>query len=169
MLRGVLGFTCSLLRTPTCSYPDCWLNVMHNPVAQGLMYNKHSGMCLQPRHKKMVKCSTSVAQAKSSGEWIYYSPNDELIIADMDNCVEAPTDKGVGLALYGCHGKKGNQEWKRTVDNQFVHGPGCLQVVDGTNAKVMQCQENEPTQIWEFRKVGETEDEVVGDAKDGYT
>ena len=52
-----------------------------------------------------------------------------------------------------------------------MHGPGCLQVVDGTNAKVMQCQENvnEPTQIWEFRKVGETEDEVVGDAKDGYT
>ena len=149
-------------------YPECWLNTMHHPVSQGLMLNRKSGKCLHPRQKQVVACSKDEEQAKRSGEWIYLSSNDELIIADMDNCIEAPTSNGATLSLYGCHGHKGNQEWKRTPDNQFVHGPGCMMVMDDGSVKVEQCHENHPNQIWEFVKTG-VYAEAPAALEDAYT
>jgi len=135
-------------------YPECWINVMHNPRAQGLLYNAHANKCLHARYRKMVDCGTNAAEAKRSGEWIYYTGNDEFVMSDMDNCVESPYDtRGADLALYGCHGSKGNQEWILTDNNMFKHGPGCLMVNAEGKPRVEACKENDPAYVWEFKKI----------------
>ena len=104
-------------------YPECWINVMHHPVDQGMLYNPHTDTCLNPRQRRMVKCNHNEEDAKRSGEWVYFTGNDEIVLADMDNCIESPFDtRGADLSLYGCHGSKGNQEWKRK-GKMFEHGP----------------------------------------------
>jgi len=137
-------------------YPECWINVLKNPVQQGSLYNPVANMCVNPRSHEVERCK-SEAEAKQRHHWFYLSQNNELILSDADTCLEAPTWDKADLALYGCHGKKGNQEWVYTESKSFVHGPGCLGV-DGTKVKVLPCKAGDPSQVWEFKREGQDPD-----------
>ena len=52
---------------------------------QGMLYNRGSKQCLNTRSMKLETCIGG-AEAKSRGHWLYFSPNDELILADADTC-----------------------------------------------------------------------------------
>lgn len=130
-------------------YPECWINTIKSPQHEGLMYNEGAENCLNPRSKKMEAC-VGESEARHRGHWIYHSQNNELILSDVDTCLEAPTWETADLALYGCHGKKGNQEWLfDQAAGTFKHGPGCLDA-SGSSVKTVKCDDS-PYQRWSFK------------------
>eukprot|EP00039_Didymoeca_costata_P005251 m.79936 g.79936 ORF g.79936 m.79936 type:complete len:274 (-) comp12734_c0_seq3:753-1574(-) len=130
-------------------YPECWINVIKNPVHQGLLLNQATGLCLNPRSHQVEQCREE-SEAKQHGHWIYVSTRDELVLSDADTCLEAPTWQEADLALYGCHGKKGNQEWIYQDNKMMKHGSACLGVTGQNKAMVVPCREDDPKQVWHF-------------------
>lgn len=132
-------------------YPECWINVVRHPVRQGLVFNNGTRLCFSPRTHTVVPC-VSPAEARSRGHWFYMSPNDELIMSDVDTCVEAPTWGSDQLSSWACHGKRGNQEWVYdAVSGLFRHEQRCLAVDSATNGVLLaECNATDLHQVWAF-------------------
>ena len=73
-------------------------------------------------------------------------------LSDVDTCLEAPTWGSDQTALYGCHGKRGNQEWQMDASGVVHHEKRCLAETADRNAVHLtdKCDESDPFQQWEF-------------------
>eukprot|EP00040_Diaphanoeca_grandis_P009341 m.48480 g.48480 ORF g.48480 m.48480 type:complete len:557 (+) comp20764_c0_seq1:113-1783(+) len=134
-------------------YPESWINIVRNPKREGLLFNKETKNCLNPRLKSGTRC-VAKAEAQQRGLWYYYSGNEELVLSDVDSCLEAPTFGSPDLGSWGCHGKKGNQQWTyEDTSGRIIHGDPqdrrCLEDF-GPVVKLAACKDDAATQQWSF-------------------
>ncbi len=134
-------------------YPECWINVIANPAASGVLQNRGSQQCFHPRLRRAERCDTTTRVAHNP-MFFYYSHKHELILGDVDTCVESPLGAlPATLTTYGCHGQAGNQDWRYDAALGVVrHGQnGCLAEVSGGEIRVVTCEEPAPpAQQWTF-------------------
>eukprot|EP00038_Savillea_parva_P030681 m.79452 g.79452 ORF g.79452 m.79452 type:complete len:571 (+) comp9291_c0_seq1:248-1960(+) len=139
-------------------YPECWINIIRHPVRAGLLRNEANKECLSVKAHKTVPC-VNEAEARSRNLWFFQSANDELLLSDVDSCLEASTWGSAELSTYGCHGRRGNQEWIYDQETQhFKHGDTpnnirCLAIQDDkteAHPLVTKCDPNDAKQKWAF-------------------
>eukprot|EP00051_Salpingoeca_urceolata_P031183 m.10647 g.10647 ORF g.10647 m.10647 type:complete len:551 (-) comp3826_c0_seq2:36-1688(-) len=134
-------------------YPECWINIIKNPVHSGLLRNEALGQCLNARRAKLEPCTTGSKEHLSvrSPQWFFFSKRKELILSDVDTCLEAATSIGAKLSTYACHSQGGNQEWIYDQEAMtMTHGPGCVEAAAGGTVTIQPCKQGDASQQWRF-------------------
>jgi polypeptide N-acetylgalactosaminyltransferase len=133
-------------------YPECWIKMVQTPKAAGLLKNKHTGRCLNGFQHRTEACTAN--PVPTHPQFLYYSDNSELVLSDIDTCVEAPVvTEIVGITKYACHGMLGNQRWDIDMaSGQIKHGSKCLSE-EPSGILVVPCVPGKVEQVWEFIQV----------------
>ncbi|KAJ8951726.1 hypothetical protein NQ318_012577 [Aromia moschata] len=111
---------------------------------------------------QVVGLSECISDTKKKGEQNFtLTWHKDLRVKGKSLCLDVsdPNDKA-DVALYPCHGMKGNQYWKYDVEKQwFKHGGNsrCLDCDPGQKRLyVRSCDESSRTQKWRFENVNLT-------------
>lgn len=135
-------------------YPECWINTIKSPRKSGVLRNKGiDNMCLDPHVGRLVGCDPY--PRPTSRQWFFYSDKDEMIMSDIDTCLEAPLyPLPSGVTRYACHSQGGNQKWVYDDHTGVLrHGDGCLTAsADRQVVQSAPCIEGNLNQQWEFSK-----------------
>lgn len=101
----------------------------------------------------MELCST-VGNPSQNVHYFYYSQRSELMLSDVDTCVESPLGGLPSeLSTYACHSQGGNQHWEYDKDTGAMrHGAnGCLTDIGSDQVQVAQCTTPlTANQQWDF-------------------
>lgn len=136
-------------------YPECWINTLKNPRRTGVLYNAKTNKCLQARNRRVYPCSKET-QYPRNYQFLYYTQRREIMLNDVDTCLEAPSGSfPLKLNTYACHFQGGNQLWEYDEGTeQMKHFGGCLEVLDDDNVVVDQCT-GASNQKWVFKSASE--------------
>jgi len=144
-------------------FPDMFVPLEENVNGAGTMRNTATGLCVygaQSGSPGLVKCSEG-QKSNTQNRFYFVKGLDELRYETSQGAKCIDSSKSQPLAkveMWGCHGLKGNQEWKALPGNRIKHAIGgvCLEVdsSQGTPALVVNhCTEGlDPKQEFKFEK-----------------
>jgi polypeptide N-acetylgalactosaminyltransferase len=139
-------------------FPDMFVPVRENVIAAGTFRNPGTELCVygSPKIPVLNRCKAE-QPATSQNRFYFVKMNNEIRFENsqgpkcLDSSNSAPLSK---VEMWGCHGLKGNQEWRYIDGHRLRHAIGgvCLEIhsdTTGNHLVVNHCTTGkDPKQEW---------------------